>query len=122
MKVGDDGDESNYIPNSEWTLVKLHAKRNVVKVHIFIFMLIYTVHIYCTVYRFIYRLYMLYILYSIFVLLGYFHTKYCELQFCIYVSIYKQHFYIFVYLIIVILHLLLLLYNIPLKLSLIERR
>ncbi|CAD5117806.1 DgyrCDS6557 [Dimorphilus gyrociliatus] len=31
MKVGDDGDESNYIRNSEWTLVKLHAKRNVVK-------------------------------------------------------------------------------------------
>lgn len=30
MKVGDDGDVSNYIPNSEWTLVKLHAERNVV--------------------------------------------------------------------------------------------
>ena len=30
MKVGDDGDVSNYIPNSEWMLVKLHAERNVV--------------------------------------------------------------------------------------------
>ena len=30
MKVGDDGDISNYIPNSEWTLVKLHAERSVV--------------------------------------------------------------------------------------------
>ena len=30
QKVGDDGDVSNYIPNSEWTLVKLHVIRNVV--------------------------------------------------------------------------------------------
>ena len=30
IKVGDDGDTSNYIRNSEWTLVKLHAVRNVV--------------------------------------------------------------------------------------------
>ncbi|ELT92735.1 hypothetical protein CAPTEDRAFT_165266 [Capitella teleta] len=30
IKVGDDGDTSNYIPNSEWLLVKLHAKRHVV--------------------------------------------------------------------------------------------
>ena len=29
LKVGDDGDVSNYIPNSEWTLVKLHAVRHV---------------------------------------------------------------------------------------------
>jgi len=29
-KVGEDGDISNYIPNSEWTLVKLHAKRKIV--------------------------------------------------------------------------------------------
>ena len=29
-KVGQSGDVSNYIPNSEWTLVKLHAKRNLV--------------------------------------------------------------------------------------------
>ena len=29
-KVGDDGDDSNYIKNSEWTLLKLHAQRNVV--------------------------------------------------------------------------------------------
>jgi len=27
-KVGDDGDTSNYIPNSEWTLVQLHAERH----------------------------------------------------------------------------------------------
>ena len=30
QKVGDNGDVSNYIPNSEWTLVKLHVVRNVV--------------------------------------------------------------------------------------------
>ena len=29
VMVGEDGDTSNYIPNSEWTLVKLHAKRKV---------------------------------------------------------------------------------------------
>ena len=29
IKVGEDGDTSNYIENSEWTLVKLHAQRNV---------------------------------------------------------------------------------------------
>ncbi len=28
-KVGKDGDDSNYIKNSEWTLLKLHAKRNI---------------------------------------------------------------------------------------------
>ena len=28
-QVGDDGDTSNYIPNSEWTLVQLHAERHV---------------------------------------------------------------------------------------------
>ena len=28
VKVGDDGDVSNYIPNSEWTLVRLHVQRN----------------------------------------------------------------------------------------------
>jgi nicotinic acetylcholine receptor len=28
IKVSDDGDVSNYIPNSEWTLVRLHVKRN----------------------------------------------------------------------------------------------
>ena len=27
--MGDDGDTSNYIPNTEWALVKLHVKRNV---------------------------------------------------------------------------------------------
>ena len=31
LKVGRDGDLSNYIPNNEWYLVKLHAVRNVVK-------------------------------------------------------------------------------------------
>ena len=30
VKVGEDGDISNYINNSEWKLVKLHAERNVV--------------------------------------------------------------------------------------------
>ena len=30
LKVGEDGDLSNYIPNNEWTLVKLHVIRNVV--------------------------------------------------------------------------------------------
>ena len=30
IKVGEDGDTSNYIANSEWTLVKLHAERKVV--------------------------------------------------------------------------------------------
>lgn len=30
FQVGKDGDISNYIPNSEWTLIKLHAVRNVV--------------------------------------------------------------------------------------------
>ena len=30
IKVGEDGDDSNYINNSEWKLIKLHAKRNVV--------------------------------------------------------------------------------------------
>ncbi|KAK2167531.1 hypothetical protein NP493_1271g01026 [Ridgeia piscesae] len=30
LKVGQDGDLSNYIPNNEWTLVKLHVVRNVV--------------------------------------------------------------------------------------------
>ena len=29
IKVGDDGDVSNFIPNSEWMLVKLHAERHV---------------------------------------------------------------------------------------------
>jgi len=29
FQVGEDGDTSNYIPNSEWTLVHLHASRNV---------------------------------------------------------------------------------------------
>ena len=29
MKVGEDGDASNYISNTEWSLVKLHAERNV---------------------------------------------------------------------------------------------
>ncbi len=28
--MGDDGDVSNYIQNSEWDLVKLHVRRNVV--------------------------------------------------------------------------------------------
>ena len=28
--MGEDGDTSNYIPNSEWTLVHLHAARHVV--------------------------------------------------------------------------------------------
>jgi len=28
-KVGQDGDTSNYIPNTEWALVQLHVKRNV---------------------------------------------------------------------------------------------
>ena len=28
--MGEDGDTSNYIPNNEWTLIKLHAVRNVV--------------------------------------------------------------------------------------------
>jgi len=28
-KVGDDGDTSNYIPNTEWALVQLHVQRNV---------------------------------------------------------------------------------------------
>ena len=27
-KVGVDGDLSNYIPNNEWTLIRLHAERN----------------------------------------------------------------------------------------------
>lgn len=27
--MGEDGDTSNYIPNSEWTLVHLHAARHV---------------------------------------------------------------------------------------------
>jgi len=30
LQVGEDGDTSNYIPNSEWTLVHLHAARHVV--------------------------------------------------------------------------------------------
>ena len=30
IKVGEDGDDSNYSRNSEWKLIKLHAKRNVV--------------------------------------------------------------------------------------------
>lgn len=30
MQVGEEGDTSNYIPNSEWTLVQLHAVRHVV--------------------------------------------------------------------------------------------
>ena len=29
QQVGQDGDISNYIPNSEWTLVALHARRQV---------------------------------------------------------------------------------------------
>lgn len=28
-KVGEDGDISNYIPNSEWSLIKLHSERTV---------------------------------------------------------------------------------------------
>ena len=30
FQVGQDGDTSNYIPNSEWTLVHLHVARHVV--------------------------------------------------------------------------------------------
>ena len=30
LKIGVDGDVSNYIPNSEWTLVRMHVDRNVV--------------------------------------------------------------------------------------------
>ena len=30
LKIGEDGDVSNYIPNSEWTLVRMHVDRNVV--------------------------------------------------------------------------------------------
>jgi nicotinic acetylcholine receptor len=30
VKVGEDGDTSNYIHNTEWSMVKLHAQRNVV--------------------------------------------------------------------------------------------
>ena len=30
LKIGQDGDVSNYIPNSEWTLVRMHVTRNVV--------------------------------------------------------------------------------------------
>jgi len=29
LKIGVDGDVSNYIPNSEWTLVQMHVERNV---------------------------------------------------------------------------------------------
>jgi hypothetical protein len=29
-KVGEDGDSSNYIKNSEWMLIKIHSQRNVV--------------------------------------------------------------------------------------------
>ena len=28
-KVGEEGDVSNYKPNSEWSLIKLHAERHV---------------------------------------------------------------------------------------------
>ena len=30
LKIGEDGDVSNYIPNSEWTLVRMHVNRSVV--------------------------------------------------------------------------------------------
>ena len=30
LKIGEDGDVSNYIPNSEWTLMRMHVNRNVV--------------------------------------------------------------------------------------------
>lgn len=29
LKIGQDGDVSNYIPNSEWTLVRMHVDRKV---------------------------------------------------------------------------------------------
>lgn len=31
VKIGEDGDVSNYIANSEWTLVHMHVNRNVVR-------------------------------------------------------------------------------------------
>jgi len=30
LKITEDGDLSNYIPNSEWTLIHMHVERNVV--------------------------------------------------------------------------------------------